>query len=109
MSRNEWGRSRAGRRTGLVNAGMGALRLSLLFGSAAIALAMILTPIVAKQTERLAQSDRSFAGVDMMSTGSISPGNQRSGSTYIVRRSVLQADPNAVCVIRQNGTRSGAC
>jgi len=47
--------------------------------------------------------------VDMMSTGSISPGNQRSGSTYIVRRSVLQADPNAVCVIRQNGTRSGAC
>ena len=86
------------------HAGMGALRVALLFGSAAVALALILSPIAEKQADRLAQSSYP-RGVDMMATGTI---GQRVNS-YTIRRSVLQQSPNAVCIIRENGSRSGAC
>lgn len=81
-------------------AGMGALRFALLFGSAAVALALILAPIVDSQT-------RSFVGapgVDAMTTGSVPQGGR-----YTIRRSVLQNSPNAICVIRENGSRNGNC
>ena len=42
-------------------------------------------------------------GLDFTSTGSI---GKRSG--YTIRRSVMQA-PGEVCIIRNNGLRSGAC
>lgn len=108
MRSSGWDRSGSSRR-GLANAGMGLLRLTLLFGSAAIAIALILTPIVAKHAEKLAYSDRPVVGVDHMSTGSISGGPNGSGTGYTIRRSVLQNDPSSVCVIRQNGSRSGNC
>lgn len=85
--------------------GMGALRVALLFGSAAIALALILTPIVQNQAERMVSSHPG-AGLDRIATGSI---GQRDVNSYVVRRSVLQASPNAVCVIRNNGARAGDC
>lgn len=85
--------------------GMGALRVALLFGSAAIALTLILTPIAQNQTERMV-SAYPRAGLDRIATGTIGQPNVNS---YVVRRSVLQSSPNAVCVIRPNGARAGDC
>lgn len=83
-------------------AGMGVLRITLLFGSAAIAVALMAIPYLdGKQDQFIAGNP---AGLDTMATGSI-----RSDSTYTVRRSVLQPSPGSVCIIRGNGSRSGEC
>lgn len=83
-------------------AGMGILRFALLFGSAAIALALILAPIVDSQARQFAGAGS--AGVDRMSTGSVP-----TGGRYTIRRSVLQNSPNSICVIHDNGARTGNC
>ncbi|OQM75455.1 hypothetical protein [Manganibacter manganicus] len=82
-------------------AGIGALRLALLFGSAVIALALIAVPMLAGRGP-LVRGDAS--GLDMMSTGSI-----RHDTSYTIRRSVLQPAPDAVCLIRSDGRQSGRC
>ncbi|UVK40339.1 hypothetical protein LHFGNBLO_001795 [Mesorhizobium sp. AR10] len=87
-------------RSRAADAGMGILRLTLLFGSAAVALALIATPLLDSQM----RSQSSRDGLDTMSTGSI--GHR---DTYTLRRSVLQPQPSSICVIRANGTRSGDC
>jgi hypothetical protein len=79
----------------------GALGLALLFGSAAIALAMILTPIA----EGLGGS-QSAAGDDIDRTIT---GSTDSQTYYTIRRSILQPSPESVCIIRANGQRSGDC
>lgn len=105
--RDNWEHPRARRGWNLGGAGMGVLRLTLLFGSVAVAMALFLTPLLDTQTRRIAQSGQLFpAGVDMMSTGSIGP---RNSNSYVVRRSVLQSSPSSVCIIRENGSRSGDC
>ena len=81
-------------------AGMGALRIALLFGSAAVALALIVAPVAEKQFVRQA----GVGGLDHMSTGSIG-----RSDIYTVRRSVLQASPSSICIIQGNGRRSGDC
>ncbi|MBX3584339.1 MAG: hypothetical protein KF810_20865 [Rhizobiaceae bacterium] len=84
----------------LSNAGMGVLRVTLLFGSAAVALALILAPAA----DRYAKSHVVGGdGIDYMATGSIG----QSGS-YTIRRSVLQKS-GAVCIILADGRRSGDC
>lgn len=83
--------------------GMGVLRITLLFGSAAIALALLATPLLEKGASQQFASGGYPAGIDMTSTGSI------GRSEYTVRRSVLQTSPEAVCIIRNNGRRSGDC
>jgi hypothetical protein len=93
-------RSESGARLGSV--GSGVLRVALLFGSAAVAFALLLTPVLDRET-RMARSDGP-RGLDRISTGSVA-----SGKTYVLRQSVLQASPNAICVIRENGTRTGDC
>ena len=85
------------------DAGMGILRITLLFGSAAVALALVAVPLLDGDSPPQHARD-GFAGVDMMSTGSIG-----RSSTYTIRRSVLQSSPDAVCVIRDTGRRSGDC
>ncbi|RWM84830.1 MAG: hypothetical protein EOR84_32625 [Mesorhizobium sp.] len=89
-------------------AGMGILRITLLFGSAAVALALIATPFLDSRT-RSGHAD--FAGgLDRMSTGSVgSTGSTGRRDTYTLRRSVLQPLPTSICVIRDNGQRSGDC
>lgn len=85
------------RRTGVLN-------LSLLFGTAVIALTLILTPMLSSKTDKrmLANTPMDY---DNISTGSI-PSN---GTTkrYTVRRSVLQEMPGAVCIIDADGSKSG--
>ncbi len=77
----------------------GALRITLLFAAAAVALALIAAPLLESRSGFLARN----AGVDLMSTGSI------SGTSYTIRRSVLQSSPDAICIIRSDGARSGDC
>ena len=103
--RDEWERPHENRGWGFGGAGMGALRVALLFGSAAVALALILTPVAEHQAERMVYSSYP-AGLDMMATGAI---GQRGTGSYTVRRSVLQPSPNSVCIIRSNGMRTGDC
>lgn len=96
-TRNDaWGR--------LGMAGMGALRVALLFGSAAVALTLILTPIAQNRTHEMAMRSSAPRGLDHMSTGSVS----RTG-TYTIRRSVLQDSPARPCIIRGRAPRGGVC
>ncbi|RUM97765.1 hypothetical protein EET67_11925 [Pseudaminobacter arsenicus] len=97
----QWNLVRGERATRFESAGMGALRITLLFGSAVIALALLATPVLDMRTRPHAGS---VAGLDMMSTGST-----HRGEVYTIRRSVLQPNPDAVCIIRSNGQRSGEC
>ncbi|OAP43513.1 hypothetical protein AU381_08975 [Sinorhizobium glycinis] len=85
------------RRTGVLN-------LSLLFGTAVIALTLILTPMLSSKTDKrmLANTPIDY---DNISTGSIPSGG--AAKRYTVRRSVLQEMPGAVCIIDANGSRSG--
>jgi len=102
---DEWDLVRQSARPRFGNAGMGLIRISLLFGSAAVALALIAAPMLEKigGSENAALA-RASLGVDTMSTGAIA-----NGRAYTVRRSVLQPSPNSTCIIRQNGTRIGDC
>lgn len=81
------------------------LRIVLLFGSAAVALALILAPILDNGINGLLARNGNVQGVDMMRTGTI--GTRRT--TYTIHKSVLQASPNSVCIMRSNGTSSGDC
>lgn len=113
--RNEWEAPQR-QNTGLAgNLGMGAVRVALLFGFAAAGLALILTPLVEEQVERMAYASQS-GRIDQMHTGSITRGpgihgvsHPQGRSTYTVRRSVLQSAPGSVCIIRSNGMRTGDC
>jgi hypothetical protein len=83
---------------------MGAVRVALLFGSAAVALAVLLTPLADSQTRSRMARASVPANIDLISTGTTI---RKDG--YIIRRSVLQNSPQSVCIIRDNGTRSGDC
>lgn len=113
--RNEWEGPQL-RNVGLFSEfGMSAVRVTLLFGSAAVGLALLLTPVVEEQVGRMVYAP--YAGkIDPMTTGAIMRGaanqdfdNQRSGSSYVVRRSVLQPTPSSVCIAHNNGSRIGNC
>ena len=78
----------------------GILRISLLFGSIAVAFALFLVPVLNRNGFDIG----SGAGVDRILTGSIAKPSQE----YTLRRSVLQKDPASFCVIR-NGSTSGDC
>lgn len=82
------------------NAGMGLLRITLLFGIGIIALTMLIVPVLEKRSEQFAKG----AGVDRMSVGSID-----NAGSYVIRRSVLQPSPGATCIIRADGSRQGNC
>ena len=76
----------------------GALRITLLFGGRGGAGAH------RGSSARRPGFRQAAGGVDPMSTGSIG-----RGEAYTIRRSVLQSSPDAVCVIRSDGARSGDC
>ncbi|PZO76635.1 MAG: hypothetical protein DI629_15895 [Mesorhizobium amorphae] len=103
-ARSEWDLVRIAKPSRLAEAGSGIMRATLLFGSAAIAIAMFAVPALDRATRSDTQA-ASLYGLDTMSTGSV----RRDGETITIRRSVLQSSPDAVCVIRENGSRRGAC
>lgn len=83
---------------------LGTLRTALVFGGAAVVFALVAAPIAARYVEP--SMIASTGQLDHMSTGSIP---RTTGTSYVLRRSVLQDSPSAVCVIRSNGARSGSC
>lgn len=85
----------------LERAGMSILRITLLFGTATIAMALLAVPMLTRHID-LAQNDA--PGIDMTTTGSI--GTQR---VYTVEKSVLQNTPGAICIVHQDGSRTGDC
>ena len=48
------------------------------------------------------------AGIDMTTTGSIASSDAPK-TRYVVRRSVLQAEGDAPCIIYNSGRREGSC
>lgn len=102
-SGNDWETMSSERSRLFGTAGMGILRVTLLFGSAGVALALILAPVAENYTKpqfaRLGNG-----GIDFSTTGSIGPRN-----IYTVRRSVLQPSPDSICIIRNGGLRTGDC
>lgn len=83
-------------------ANVGSLRVALLFGAGAVVVALLVAPLAETRGSQLAA--RSGASVDRMSTGSV-----RTGGKYTIRRSVLQTEPNSVCIIHPSGARTGDC
>ena len=79
-----------------------ALRISMLFGVFAVAMALFVAPFLDGASTRLAANGG--AGIDFTTTASTP-----NRSVYTMRRSVLQRSPTSVCIIHQNGTRSGDC
>jgi hypothetical protein len=82
----------------------GAIRIALLFGSAALAFTMILAPIVDRGAGNFVSKRGVSSGLDGTATGSI-----LKPRGYTVRRSVLHSAPSSVCIINENGSQSGKC
>jgi hypothetical protein len=98
---DEWEKFRSERGPLLEIVQSGALRIALLFGSVAVAIALLLTPVLERET-RVARINA--LGIDNTVTGSVPV-----QGIYTLHRSVLQNSPNAVCVIPFDGTRTGDC
>ncbi|MFB9952789.1 hypothetical protein ACFFP0_28420 [Rhizobium puerariae] len=79
----------------------GALNIALLFGTAVIALSLIVTPMLAGRDDnrRLANVQEDF---DKITTGSIKPA-EKGMKNYTIRRSVLQETPGSVCIVQGYG------
>lgn len=75
------------------------LRLALLFGTAAIALALVIPPLVG-----IPDGDAERLDLDYTTTASV-PGTR----DYTIHRSVLQQPGGGVCIIDAKGRRSGNC
>lgn len=101
---DEWNSIRQDRVRGLGRTGMGVVRIALLFGFVAVALALILVPIADQQSRVYSARGDLPDGVDNFKTGTV-----RRSETYTIRRSVLQPSPASICVIRGNGWREGDC
>lgn len=83
---------------------IGAINLALLFGTAIIAVSLIITPFLSgKVKESMSASTPAF---DTLTTGSI-PDSAKGPKRYTIRRSVLQETPGAVCIIDINGNSNG--
>eukprot|EP01035_Chromulina_nebulosa_P064936 gene64936-88835_t len=74
---------------------MGAINMALLFGTAVIALALIVTPLISAKTESM---EANSLGYDDIKTGSI-PIHDGKVRHYTIRRSILQADPGEGVVL----------
>jgi hypothetical protein len=83
---------------------VGTLNMALLFGTAVIALSLILTPLLASDNSRM--EARGFIEYDDIKTGSIPTGDGKV-KHYTIRRSVLSEKPGEVCIIDHERRRSG--
>ena len=95
---------KSGKSDTLVEARTGLFRATLLFGSIAAALALIVVP-AADRHSRFANADQ-VNGLDRMTTGSNAPSHKR---TYVESRSVLWDAKTGPCLLFPDGTQRGAC
>jgi hypothetical protein len=82
-------------------AGVGPVRVALLFGTVAVAMALLLPPVLDGGERMTAYNP----GIDTMATGSI-PNGDRGVRQYTLRRSIAQ-EPGSVCILHfgDNGSR----
>lgn len=99
---DDWGYSRYERRVTIEDARTGVMRIALLFGSAAVAFALLIAPMLDRGSREYVSGS---AQLDTMSTASII----KPSSDYTIRRSVLQPTPASVCIIHNDGSRIGKC
>jgi hypothetical protein len=98
---DEWNSMRGPRVWHHGDAGVGAIRIALLFGFVAVAFALMIVPVADKRSrEWSARMD----GIDRVETGAV-----ERREAYTVHRSVLQASPTSECTIQSSGERSGDC
>lgn len=83
----------------------GALNIALLFGTAVVALTLILTPMLTDKTRSSVLA--SAPDFDNLTTGSIPTVETDAGKRYTIRRSVLKPEPGAVCVFQGYSGDSG--
>lgn len=86
-------------------AAAGALKAALVFAAVVVAVAVVVTPLLASREDRMQEANGRL-GFDRITTGSVPPASER---TYTVRRSITQPMPDALCIIDANGNRRGAC
>lgn len=80
-------------------AGRGILRVVLLFGSAAVALALIIVPVLNDQANKVAAQSVLPNTIDRTMTGSI------TRDVHMARKAPVRP----ICVIETDGTQSGDC
>lgn len=102
----DWAEIRPQNASAISEAGQGMLRITLLFGSFAIAIALFLTPILDRSNGSTLAASASYGGLDRTTTGTVRAG---ASHQYTVRRSVLQTSPGSMCIIHSNGVRTGDC
>ncbi|MEM1378322.1 MAG: hypothetical protein AAGG69_13130 [Pseudomonadota bacterium] len=83
----------------------GPLRVTMLFGGCAVALALLAVPLLQSDRSASFVNNITSPGIDYTATGT--PANR--GESYVIRRSVLQPSPQSSCIIRANGIRTGDC
>lgn len=103
LSDSDWDLIRNERGWRLGDAGLSSLSIAAIFGVCAVALTVFLVPMLDDGRPEMSGYRNS---VDPLSTGALA---NASGSSYVIRRSVLQSSPDAICIIRDNGTRVGDC
>ncbi|MDL2409533.1 hypothetical protein PY650_28665 [Rhizobium calliandrae] len=81
----------------------GALNIALLFGTAAVALSLILTPMLSDKSKSSVLA--SAPDLDNITTGTIP--QIENGKRYTIRRSVLQQEPGSICIVQGYGADSG--
>ena len=84
------------------------IKLCLGFGAVAIAGALFLTPVLDNGSEYAnGHPEVIYQGVDPITTAGVP--SKRGATRYTIRRSVLQQDPSAPCLIYADGRREGDC
>lgn len=96
-----WKTVRAQQRASIRSGKTGVLNIALLFGTAAIALSLIVTPMLANRQDsrRMANVQQDF---DSITTGSIKPAD-KGVKHYTIRKSVLQDTPGSICLVQGSG------
>jgi len=101
----DWAEIRPQNGSTMTEAGQGMLRITLLFGSLAIAIALFLTPLLDRGDPSDMTASVIYNGLDRSATGTVRTG----GNQYTIRRSVLQNGPGSMCIIHSNGRKTGDC
>ena len=101
----EWAEIRPQNASTVSEAGHGMLRITLLFGSLAVAIALFLTPVIDRGSDSALTASVGYRGIDRTATGTVRGTMQQ----YTVRRSVLQNTPSSMCIIHSNGMKTGDC
>lgn len=86
--------------------GVGPVRVALLFGTVAVAMALLLPPLAGDFGPQRAMIHTAGTLVDPITTASI--GVKRDSYSYTVRRSVLQ-EPGASCIVSGSRTAHNRC